>query len=69
MCPWENNKGENEATCTTTWDTNWYYMRKAQGTIKYESYMKQTPIYVLYKIKICRTWGIIVAIIIECILY
>ena len=51
------------------WGNLYYYMRKAQGTIKYESYIKQTPLYVLYKAKICRIWDIIVAIIIEYVLY
>jgi len=35
-------------------------MREAQGIVRYESDMKQTPTYVLYETKICRTWGIIV---------
>ena len=37
---WKKNEKKNEEISTTTWDTNWYYMRKIQGTVNYKSNMK-----------------------------
>jgi len=37
---WKKNKKKNKEISTTTWDTNWYYMRKIQGTVNYKSNMK-----------------------------
>ena len=42
----KREREEHEEISTTTWGTDWYYMRKMQGTVNYESNMKQTLIYV-----------------------
>jgi len=43
---WKREWEEHKKFSTTTWGTNWYYMRKIQGAVNYELNMKQIPTYI-----------------------
>ena len=57
----ECGKHENIST-TTTWDTDWYNIRRMQGIVTMsqdEMNPNTCPKYVLYKVNIGKTWGFV----------